>query len=49
MTGQTEIHFDAEPECPGFDACPAGRVNDNWFADTYRRDQAAISEMMAGG
>jgi len=22
MTGQTEIHFDAEPECPGFDACP---------------------------
>ena len=22
MTGQAEIHFDAEPECPGFEACP---------------------------
>ncbi len=22
MTGQTEMHFDAEPDCPGFDVCP---------------------------
>lgn len=32
-----------------FDGCPAVNVNGNWFADTYRRDEAAISAMMALG
>mgnify|MGYP000694557474 CR=1 FL=1 len=22
MTGQAKMHFDAEPDCPGFDVCP---------------------------
>lgn len=31
MTGQTEIHFDAEPECPGFDVCPVVMCGCRWL------------------
>lgn len=48
-TDSGTMRFKLEVVGGEFDGCPAGRVNDNWFADTYRRDQAAISEMMAGG